>query len=564
MAKRNRILYASESVWANGHILYRVTTLGSNTTFNSEDIFELGHLERCDVVDDAPAVAVTINTNEFGDVNTGAILAGMNPSRMVGAPTASGAYLRTDVTCTLSGSPRYYHGYSLADFADSYTKVWSPVQNEASFSTLDDDIQMTQFMDKVYINAMTLTYNTDGNATINYTGETDNKMWLVNNGKFISKEEWLIYAPANSQELYLGIPNSATIPQLSNCKYAFLSFDELGRAGISVKAAAERMGTVYRVEDTAAAGVFGYTAATQLLTLPTNAATLWPATAKGYKIEAVYAASQYATSGGNTAAADPLKDSTAAAGKYFELISADSDHYPEGVGAVRKGQIEVYLIDPDATYADNDAWAMTLRMQTVTITANPTRTPLNELGHLRPYARPMNFPIEITTATTTTASDLEQWAILAGLDPDDYDAGGTGVDLALEHLMAKQNLILVVKIFEQTDEEAGGTGPARLVNQPALEGKEYYDWDGTGTYASIGSCATRERERPLKTIVVPGLKVTTENYQLAAGGGRGGGGGAGATQEFNFRSSNKLFVVKGDVDINDVLCLQRNPSADQF
>lgn len=35
---RNRIIYASQSVWLNGDLLYRVQSLGSTTTFTSEDI----------------------------------------------------------------------------------------------------------------------------------------------------------------------------------------------------------------------------------------------------------------------------------------------------------------------------------------------------------------------------------------------------------------------------------------------------------------------------------------------------------------------------------------------
>ena len=93
---RNRIIYASQSVWCNGEVLYRVQSLGSTTTFTSEDIFELGHLDIVDVVDDVPAVAVTLNTNDFGDVRTLAILAQVAAGEkrdMLLAPTSSGANL---------------------------------------------------------------------------------------------------------------------------------------------------------------------------------------------------------------------------------------------------------------------------------------------------------------------------------------------------------------------------------------------------------------------------------------------------------------------------------------
>jgi hypothetical protein len=96
----------------------------------------------------------------------------------------------------------------------------------------------------------------------------------------------------------------------------------------------------------------------------------------------------------------------------------------------------------------------------------------------------------------------------------------------------------------------------------SMTGDEYYDWDGAGTYANVGSCANPDRERPLKTVIVPKLKITAENYSNAAGGG--GGAGAGATQTFDFRSSNELYVVKGDVHIQDVFCMERNTAADQW
>lgn len=550
--KRDRILYASQSVHANGRIIYRVQTLGSNSTFTSEDVFELGQLEKIDVVDDAPAVAVALDSNDFGGVNGMAILAGMNADRMKGDPTSSGAYLRTDISCTGSGV-RYYHGLALADFTlCDGVAMWAPVQNEASFGTSDDDIQMTLYMNKVYVNSITLTYNVGANATENYAAETDNKRWLTNGAKFVSQEEWeLSAAPTDSKELNVGLSAGESIPELSDCRRAFLKFTAGGVEGVEVRTKSQREGTVYPVAATAAASTFGYDDTTRILTMPTNASSLWT---EPVKVVAVYAASAYGASGNNTGAG---MDSTYANNKYFEGITAAD--YPEDVGALRQGQIEVYLLDPDNAPA-NDSWDLTLRMQTVTITANPTRTPLNELGHLLPYARPMNFPVEITTNTTTQASDLEMFAKIAGLVPADYEDGGTATDLALHHLMSKENLYLVVKVFQQTDEEAGGTGWNRKVKLDSMVMDEYYDWDGEDFY-SAGTCNAPVRERPLKTVIVPKLKITAENYNNAIGGG---GGGAGATQEFNFRSTNELYIVKGDVHINDVFCLERNTAADQW
>jgi hypothetical protein len=558
--KRVRIIYASQSVRVNGHLMYRIQTLGANTTFTAEDVFELGSLNRVDVIDDVPAVAVALDGTEWGAVNEAAVLAGMNPLQMQGTPTQSGAYLRTNASCTGSGV-RYYHGFSLADFTlvNNGLKVWAPVQNEAALGTEDDDIQMTLFMDKVYINNMTLTYNVGANATCNYAAETDNKMWLVNNARFVSQEEWDILAPTNSQLLTLGIATSVTIPVLSTCKRAFLHWNDLGEASVIVKAADERDGTAYKVNETAAAAnEFYYDSSAQTLTMPTNAATLWPATAPyGYKVVVIYAASAYA--------ADGVGDATRVHGKYFEAASTTGGaenpitEYAEDLGGVRQGKIEAYIVDPSLTAS----WDMTLRMQTVTITSTPTRTPINELGHFRPFARPMNFPVEITVATTSLASDMERWSMAAGLAAANYEEGGSGTDIALTHLITKRDLLAVVKIYRQTNDEAGGgTGLNRKAMLSSMNGQEYYDWDGYGVYANAGDCTLAPRERPLKTVIVQGLKMQAENYQNAVGGGRGGG--TNATQEMNFRAVNKLFVVKGDVHIDDVACLERNSGANQF
>ena len=112
---RNRIIYGSQSVWVNGEIMYRVQTLGSTTTFTSEDIFELGHLDIVDIVDDVPAVAVTLNTNDWGDVKTMAVLAQVASAKLVmeGTPADD----TTGNLATVSGASAtekfYHHGVPL-------------------------------------------------------------------------------------------------------------------------------------------------------------------------------------------------------------------------------------------------------------------------------------------------------------------------------------------------------------------------------------------------------------------------------------------------------------------
>jgi len=164
------------------------------------------------------------------------------------------------------------------------------------------------------------------------------------------------------------------------------------------------------------------------------------------------------------------------------------------------------------------------------------------LGHLKPYDRPVTFPIEITTSVETTAGDLETFSKFAGRELG-FDAD-TAVDLTIDHLLAKDNLILVVMLYHQTDVEAGGTGSSRLALSADLAGKSFWNAGAKGTYDNPIVPSAPDREFPLKTVVVPSLKITNENFNLAVG--------SNATQSFSFRSVNRLIMVKGQVPYTDL------------
>jgi hypothetical protein len=516
---RNRIIYASQSVWANGEVLYRVQSLGTTTTFTSEDIFELGHLDIIDVVDDVPAVAVTLNTNEFGDVETFALLAQVQPAKRIMEASAN-----TNNANLVSGAT-YLHGAGLADFAIVCGNLpgitmWAPVQDECSLGTLANNIDQTLFLDEVYVNSVEFGYTTGANATENYGAETDNKMWLLNDGRFVNYFEATLDAPAVASG-YVNVPGTSNIAMLST-GYGFLRKSENGSpASTWYDATANEMMNIATVTGTSSAALtYVFDPATRNLYFPTDANY---AHAVGDRVEAVYSADAYDTAAGNT---------------YFEALNA-SDR-PSDVGAVRQGQVEIYIVDPNSGASDFDgAW----RLTGVTLSADLTREPLNELGHLRPYDRPLTLPIPITVTVDSTAGDLENWAKFAGqlaaFDADSLD------DIDLTDLMTKDNLTLVVKIFMQTDEEAAGTGSNRIVAANSdLIGDDYFA-DGV-----MGTVTAGQREYALKTIVVKNLKITDEGATLDVG--------ANMTQTFGFRSNNDLFVVKGDVSYPLVAGITRN------
>ena len=515
---RNRIIYGSQSVWCNGEILYRVQTLGSTTTFTSEDVFELGNLDIVDVVDDVPAVAVTLNGNDWGDVRTMAVLAQVASDKidMDANATDDNANLAT-VSGVNNTELYHHHGACLADFAVTCgnltgVSLWAPVQSECDLGTLADNIDQTLYMDEVYVNSLEFGYTTGANATENYGAETDQKMWLLNDGRFINYEDATTWTTFSGGSMTLG--NGVTIATFSDGSLGFLRTASDGSRGVTYYDVGddEMVNWATVTGTSAAASTFVYNEATDTLYLPTD---ITPA--DGDKLFAVYAADGYVA---------------ATINKYFTVL--DATDRPDTIGALRQGQIEVYIVsDSDTSYAN--AW----RLSGCTISSDLTREALAELGRLGPYDRPLTVPIPITVTVDTTAGDLEHWSRFA----DRYSefSGSTMIDIDLADLMSSEDLKLVVKVFAQTDEEAGGSSANRTVATGAdIIGQDKFV-SAASTSSVKSTIAAAQREYALKTIVVEHLKITDEAYTLDMG--------TNATQTFGFRSTNDLYAIKGDLDI---------------
>ena len=514
---RNRIIYGSQSVWCNGRVLYRVQTLGSTTTFTSEDIFELGQMDIVDVVDDVPAVAITLNTNDFGDPKTMAILAQVAEAKLDMNVTADAdnANLVVVSGTQLVETTTFLHGACLSDFAIVCgnlpgVSIWAPIQSECDLGTLADNIDQTLYMDEVFVNSLEFGYTTGANATENYGAETDNKTWLLNDGRFVNWEE--VTGSGTVGDFDGGNGSAITLEEtavaMTDGEPGFLRTDADGARAVTVYDASENEMTNYWVDAgvAAAADKFVFNSAgPDLLYSPNNLPL-----ESDDKVFVLYASDAYADTAGNS---------------YFDAL--DDASRPEGIGAVRQGQVEIYIVSSDDASYDN-AW----RLTGCTITSDLTREPLAELGHLSPYDRPLTVPIPITVTIDTVAGDLTHWARFA----DRYDEILTMKDIDLADLMAEEDLKLVVKVFYQTDEEAAGTASNRKVLADSELDGEWYFNDGTYTQYSGPT-----QEYALKTIVVEHLKMTDEAYTIDMG--------SNATQTFGFRSTNDLYVVKGDLSV---------------
>lgn len=409
--RRNRIIYASQSIQAEGRILHRVQTLGSTTTFNTTDIFELGQLKLTDVVDDNPEVAVTLDTRDYGSIYTMATLAKVplgnlnhnvrqsdgttffgtvsgsiavsegNLDEIVGLPAASGTGKANIVIKNAPGGSAlaYLHGVQLVDFGrecgvSKGVDIWSPVQAECSLGTANDDIEFTKLLKDVFINRVELNYQAADMASENYAGETEQKQWFLNSARFLSWEEWQVgnltnqllpATLAGKAYLQLSLPVGGLVATLEDKSLGFLKKDLAGRPSVLFTFVS---GGGLATGETKAIPVFPKTSSS---CLPTNVleyflydssnnrleyyengvagtlADVLPTGRSAYlsgdKVFVFYAANVFAAEIGE-AGRPGGADSSYILAKYYAPISTED---VEDVGAVRQGNIEAYLVDPD-------------------------------------------------------------------------------------------------------------------------------------------------------------------------------------------------------------------------
>jgi hypothetical protein len=529
--KRNRIIYASQSVFIDGLQSNRVQTFNSTSTFRSEDIFELGQLELIDVVDDVPTVAITMDHNNVDSTILTAKLAGIN--FQTGRLTAGGTA---------------FSGIALSDFArSSYdgAAMWSPVQDESKMGAVGDNtIEQTMFMDGCCVNRVEFGCTVGANATENYTLETDNKVWLLNAGKYVNYVEvsggdFTELAAKGFEAVIASGVNICGISgqnALSQSKIGFLfKNDDLSPCiRVQISGMVGDTGAIYEIPVTS--GLWDGAAST-------TTALAYPASGNSINEAIILRLPSGTVDSFNCVSfnnsdkfymvycADGFDTSINSSNIYFNETAASGQK-----GGLRQGQVEAYILDKGDSIATSPTW----RLQGATITADLTREPINQLGNLRPYTRPVRLPIPITVTVDSLAADLEAFAMFAG-EKTAFDAE-TLKDLDIDTLLRKKTLNFVAYIYHQSDVDAGGTH----ANRKWREDTTIFYEDGTSVTYTAGS-----REYPQKVIVITNIYPTDEAYNIDTR--------ANATQRFGFAARNTLYVINThDIDATSFTTLESN------
>ncbi|MGE4358010.1 MAG: hypothetical protein AB7E08_05625, partial [Candidatus Omnitrophota bacterium] len=288
---------------------------------------------------------------------------------------------------------RTWSTIQLNDFELAKTDIYVPMKPSVEGAS---SVDRTCYVENVYVTRIDLNYTTDGIAAENYAGESDNKRYFVNNGKFVIVDQKKAVGAETTYVL------SQTPTQLLNGKYMLKAI----KNGVEL------------IEGTD----FTVNAATKTVTFTT-------ALVAGDQIKFRYTSSI----GGLF-----HNDSDELLNFFYE----DNTKAFEKPGGIRKGFIEIYLIENGT---DNEL----ARVQSARISATLTREALGELNRKRPYARPANLPFEATVSLEFTDSDLEVLARLSGYTYSNGVITGTN-ELNVDSML--KNRGLKIKIYRVNDE----------------------------------------------------------------------------------------------------------------
>lgn len=302
---------------------------------------------------------------------------------------ADGNVYQNNITDARSWNVLQVTDYEFAE-VDFYVPVKPPY---------DSNIQRTMYMENAFLDNISLNFQTQGLATANYTLETDNKKWFLQNSANILVDRFYV---ATAGEVQFTLSQTPTKRPNGNYTLKVL----YGTSG----------------------------AATQLVegtdfTVSGNAVTLvapMPSVGTSPAIGDILAVRYTAPQGAN----------------FFTMVPNPPVAHPTPAAGLQEGMIEVYLSD--------DMNNNVLRLQSVQISAQLTRDVLQQLGNFRAYNRPLQLPVDITLNVQVLDSDLDLWARFNGV-PYTPTAGyeETINELDLENLL--KNMGITVKIYRETD-----------------------------------------------------------------------------------------------------------------
>ncbi len=174
----NRIFYAVQQVGmsplgtAAYRVLHGVQSVGINTTFNLEQVFELGQLSLYENIENIPDIEVTIEK----------VLDGHIPAYLLATSGAAGT--------SLTGRSAFQPNVALSIFSDTWNAASGDAIREVEMSGM-------------FVSSLSYTFPIEGNSTESVTLVGNNKRWL--DGGAINFHGKITNAPDDAPLAALGV-----------------------------------------------------------------------------------------------------------------------------------------------------------------------------------------------------------------------------------------------------------------------------------------------------------------------------------------------------------------------
>ena len=354
----NSIRYDWVTCVIDGVIARRVQTLGSTTDFTEEKLLEIGDQGYAEVTEEA-AVSITLDTNDWGSVNTIALLAGLYRTAFA---ADNGGYKGS------LGDNTYVVTHN--SFQEAAVDITAPVSEDGT------TLARTLYLGYCFVNSLSFSYDVGGIAAENYSLESDFKRWYLNDHR--------------KAIVYVAAYQSATTARISDVNL------QSGYTGLLVS-------------------VNGVTAADQLTATgrPGLGSTI-TLTDNGSDTDVTSSTPALSLETGDRIRVLVSQDSTTT----ITFLTST----PSGVGGATKGMVTIHMSDAtDTTVSGVQGQTDTervLRVQSLTVDVDLSREVLEELGNYRAYARSLQSPVPISATLTVNDGDLETWANLSQLTWD--------------------------------------------------------------------------------------------------------------------------------------------------
>lgn len=502
MARPARIRYTKAACIVEDKQADRIQALGSTSSLTTEDLYELSNLNKTEVVDDVPAVDITIDSNEYGSNCTLALLADKGYGcQVVAYPTGSGIG---------SNKVEIYRGaFPYAGEVIPFTGGIATISGTGTYS-----IGLNPLPDATGNNRFSVT-----SGTSVATGHVKIAQCSAGAGPIVTQAnitDSRTFSEINILDFeFTKVAIAGTIKQSSNSEVIHrtqymencyvnrvdLSYQTRGNATENVSLETDNKRWFLNSASNIVTDYFKTTGTS--LTLTQTPATL----VNGNKILKAYKNGEVLTEGATndfsvSNKVVTLVESATTNDIYkFRYCAASGGAWPNALtpsgtthgtypGAIKQGQVELFLSDDESNRLT--------RCQSVRISCPLRREALVELGALQPYDRPMEIPIELTVSIEFTDSDLTEFARLCGKKVD------TATEISIGDLL--KDLDLIIKVYREND-----VARAKL---PAGHPDTY----------------------PIRTIKINNLIPTSERWEVRVGGD--------GTQTFDFRTDNITFSDK--------------------